>query len=99
VTYSPLLWKTYGLEPATEFRFHPVRRWRFDYAFVSEKIAVEIEGGIWIRGAHTRGGHFLSDAEKYNTAIALGWRVFRFTPQQLRKGEAQEFIKKILEAK
>jgi hypothetical protein len=81
-----------------EFRFHPVRKWRFDYAWPMFKVAVEIEGGIWVRGAHVRGGHFLSDAEKYNNAGLLGWRVFRFTPRQLRSGEALTLMKLVFGA-
>ena len=86
-------WRLYGIEePIAEYRFHPTRKWRFDYAWPTKKVAVEIEGGIWIGGAHVRGKHFLSDCEKYNAAGLLGWRVFRFVPGQLKKGEAQSFM-------
>lgn len=88
-----LTWKPYGIEtPEREYRFHPVRMWRFDFAWVALKIAVEIEGGIWTGGAHVRGKHFMSDCEKYNTAAMMGWKVLRFVPKQLRKGEAQSFL-------
>lgn len=70
-------------EPVAEFRFHNQRRWRFDYAFPAQKIAVEVEGGIWSGGRHTRGAGFLKDMEKYNAATALGWRVLRTTPKGL----------------
>lgn len=94
---TDLIWRPYGIEtPAKEFRFHPERRWRFDYAWPNWRVAVEIEGGIWNRGAHVRGAHFLSDCEKYNSAGKIGWRVFRFSPQQLKKGEAQTFMKTVL---
>jgi very-short-patch-repair endonuclease len=93
-----LIWGIYGLpKPEKEYRFHPTRKWRFDFAWPNRKVAVEIEGGIWNRGAHVRGAHFLSDCEKYNSAGALGWRVFRFVPQQLKKGEAQAFMKGVFE--
>lgn len=69
---------------ASEFRFHLTRRWRFDYAFVPRALAIEIEGGVWTGGAHTRGGHFNSDCEKYNEAALLGWRVFRFTTNMMK---------------
>jgi|SRR5579864_2844161 len=86
-------WKYYGLpEPIAEYRFHPNRKWRFDWAWPFQMIAVEQEGGIWNRGAHVRGRHFLSDMEKYNEATKKGWRVFRFTPEQLKKGTAQAFL-------
>jgi hypothetical protein len=70
-------------EPTPEYRFHPTRKWRFDYAWLSHKVAVEVEGGVWIRGRHSRGAGMLKDMEKYNRAAAMGWRVFRCTPDTL----------------
>lgn len=69
--------------PIPEYQFHPVRKWRFDYAFVLRQLAVEIEGGIWTQGRHTRGKGFLADMAKYNAATLLGWRILRYTPDQL----------------
>lgn len=66
-----------------EYRFHDTRKWRFDYAIPSKKIAVEIEGGAWINGRHNRAKGFIADMEKYNTAAAMGWRLLRATPQNL----------------
>lgn len=57
-----------------EFRFHPVREWRFDWAFPAVKLAVEIEG--W--GRHQTYTDYRGDCEKYNSAILHGWRVLRF---------------------
>lgn len=91
--YPPYLWTAHGLHPVSEYRFAPPRLWRFDFAWVDLKIAVEIEGGIWSHGRHTRGSGFAKDMEKYNTATKLGWKVFRFTPQQLKDGTAQMFMK------
>jgi len=71
-----------------EFKFHPVRRWRFDFAFPEQMVAVEVEGGAWNGGRHTRGSGFTADCEKYNAAALLGWRVFRFTVKQVESGEA-----------
>jgi len=42
------------------------------------KIAIEAEGGVWTGGRHTRGGGYTKDAEKYNAAVVLGWRVLRY---------------------
>ena len=67
----------------TEYRFHPTRQWRFDFAFIDKKIAVEIEGGIWSGGGHTRGLHYSSDCEKYNQAQILGWVVLRYTDKNI----------------
>jgi len=64
--------------PAQEYRFHPTRKWRFDLAYPDKKIAIEAEGGVWTGGRHTRGGGYTKDAEKYNAAVVLGWRVLRY---------------------
>lgn len=71
-----------------EYRFHKTRKWRFDFAFPDHKLAAEIEGGIFVHGRHQRPTGFIKDMEKYNAAVAAGWRVLRFTPKQVKTGEA-----------
>ena len=71
-------------EPVCEFRFHPTRRWRFDYAWPDRLLAVEVEGGAWTGGRHTTGAGFVSDMEKYNAATLAGWRILRYLPRQLK---------------
>jgi len=66
-----------------EHRFYPPRRWRFDFAIIDLKIAIEIEGAAWTRGRHTRGKGYIADMEKYNRATIEGWKVLRYTPQQI----------------
>jgi len=61
------------------YRFAPPRRWKFDFANPKLKLAVEIEGGSWSGGRHTRGSGFEKDCEKYNEAAILGWYVIRLT--------------------
>ena len=78
-----------------EYRFHAERRWRFDYAWPSHKIAIEQEGGVFVQGRHSRGAGMVKDMEKYNNAALLGWRVFRFTPQQIKSGEACQFMLRV----
>ena len=70
--------------PVREFRFHATRKWRFDYAWPKQRVALEIEGGVWTGGRHTSGSGFVKDMEKYNAAALAGWRVFRVTPNHLR---------------
>jgi hypothetical protein len=60
----------------TEYKFHPSRMWRFDYAWPSIKAALEVEGSPG-RGRHTHAGGFERDVEKYNAATVLGWHVVR----------------------
>lgn len=83
-------------EPVIEHRFHPVRRWRFDYAWPEHKVALEVEGGIWTGGRHTTGKGFEADIEKYNTATADGWRILRTTPKNLLTVKTVEYLKKTL---
>jgi very-short-patch-repair endonuclease len=76
--------KSQGLPaPTLEFKFHPTRKWRFDYAWPALKIALEVEGGIWTGGRHTRGAGFKKDMEKYNAAAVMGWRIIRCEPKEL----------------
>jgi hypothetical protein len=76
-----------------EYRFHSRRRWRFDWAWPSARVALEIEGGAWTQGRHTRGAGFVADMEKYNAATLAGWRVLRVTPQQFENGEAGRLVR------
>lgn len=69
-----------------EHRFHPVRKWRFDFAWPDKKLAVEIEGGHWVGGRHTRGTGFESDCQKYLEAVMMGWRVLRATGSMVKSG-------------
>jgi very-short-patch-repair endonuclease len=75
-------------EPVREHRFHSKRRWKFDFAWPELKLAAEVEGGTWTGGRHTRGGGFEKDCEKYNSATALGWKVYRFTSGMISNGSA-----------
>jgi very-short-patch-repair endonuclease len=79
-------------EPVREYRFHPARRWRLDYAWPDFRLAVEIEGGAWIHGRHTRGMGFIGDLEKYNELTLAGWSLLRFTPKQVKDGTAIQTI-------
>lgn len=75
-----------------EYRFHPKRLWRFDYACIDTKTAIEIEGGIYIAGRHTRGKGYQQDLTKYNNATALGWRVYRFSYKDLERKTYLNYI-------
>lgn len=70
-------------EPIPEYQFHHARKWRIDFAWPIHRIGIEIEGGIWSAGRHTRGSGYLADMEKYNAATMLGWRLLRYAPAQL----------------
>lgn len=79
-----MLWKhVKGPDLESEYRFHHERRWRADFAQMETRVLIEIEGGIWVNGRHNRAAGFNADLEKYLEAGLLGWRVFRFGPDQI----------------
>lgn len=85
--------------PVREYRFAPPRRWRADFAWPDRRLLVEVEGGQWTAGRHTRGAGYAGDVEKYNTAALLGWRVLRFTAGMVETGEALTQIEEALTQK
>jgi hypothetical protein len=95
-----------SLRPFTpQHRFHPERRWRFDFAFPDVLVGVEIDGGIFAAengetaGRHARGAGILSGFEKKNAAAELGWCVLSYGPPQIRSGEAALQIERIVTAR
>ena len=69
-----------------ECKFHPIRKWRWDWADIKNKIAIEIQGGVWIGGRHTSGSGFVKDMEKYNAGVLCGWKLLAYTPEQFKNG-------------
>lgn len=81
--------KSLGLpEPISEYKFHPKRRWRMDYAFVEKKISIEIDGGAWMslhgkKSRHFHGNGAILDMEKHSAAAELGWKILRYPPNKI----------------
>ena len=84
-------------EPVREYRFHADRKWRFDFAWVDQRIAMEVEGGVWNGGRHGRGSGIVKDIEKGNAAVLLGWRMMRATGDMIKKGEAVRLLEQWFE--
>lgn len=83
--------------PDVEHQFAaPDRKWAFDAAFVPWRVALEIQGGIWTHGRHTRGRGYLNDREKINEAQLRGWIVLELSPEQLESGEAFALVERAL---
>ena len=79
-----------------EFKFCQDRKWRADFHMVGKMILIEVEGGIWSNGRHTRAKGYLGDMEKYNSATALGYQVIRFSTEQVKSGLAIQQIEKMV---
>ena len=80
-------------EPVYEYKFHPVRRWRMDLAWIEQKVYLEVQGGIFVQGRHSRGAAMLKEWQKINTASGMGWRVLYCQPKDLCTMGVSEIIR------
>lgn len=69
--------------PEAEYKFHATRKWRFDFCWPEAKVALEVQGGIWSGGRHSRGSGLVKEHEKLNAAAHAGYRIFFTTPQDV----------------
>ena len=64
----------------------PGRKWRWD--FVVKDLAIEIQGGTWTHGGHSRGLGQIRDFQKQNASVKAGYRPLAFTTDMVTSGEA-----------
>lgn len=79
-------------EPEREAMFARPRKWRLDFFWPRQRLAVEVEGGVWIQGRHNRGAGMIADMAKYNEAALRGIRVLRVAAEHIRSGVALNWI-------
>lgn len=84
--------------PVSEYRFHPVRKWRLDFAWPDAKLGLEVEGGVWSRGKHGRGSGIVKDMEKSNALACCGWRLLRVVPNDLETLDTVHLVREALAA-
>ena len=105
-------WERAGLPAVvTQFKFHPERQWRFDFAFgvyphampestpMPPSIAIEVQGGNFMKsgaGAHGRGAALRKEYEKWRAAAELGWRILPVLPEELLTPRFTAQLKRIL---
>ena len=82
--------------PVRELAFSRGRRWRFDLAWPSWMLAIEVDGGTFSRGRHTRGVGYERDCEKLNEAVLNGWHVLRVTGAMVEDGRALVYVERAL---
>lgn len=97
--FQMMLQSVLKAEVVRELQFCPGRKWRFDYAIPSARIAIEIEGAIWARGRHVSPQGYLKDMEKYNMASVLGWTLLRFSTDQQFQKDTLTLIQETYETK
>lgn len=79
-----------------EYKFHPKRKFRFDFAFLPFKLGVEVQGGTHKGGRHTTGVGYARDCEKLNLACIQGWRVLYVTSDMVKDGRALDYVMQAL---
>ena len=65
------------------------------FLITGTKILIEVEGGIWSGGRHTR-QRLYRDMEKYNSAAMMGFTVLRFSTEQVKAGVAIKQIEQLV---
>lgn len=76
--------------------YHRDRDFRFDLAWPDRRLAVEVDGGTYSGGRHTRGAGYERDAEKGNEAAIKGWRVLHVTAAMVEDGRALDYVERLL---
>ena len=83
--------------PQREVTLIPGRRFRVDLYWPEARLVVEVDGGTFAAGRHSRGMGQATDAEKRNLLTLLGYRVLTVTTPHVRSGEAVRWIEQALE--
>lgn len=79
------------------YRFDPRRRSELDFAWVAQKVAIEVQGGIHSYGAHVRPEGYRRDAEKTRRAQLMGWIVLPCLAADVRDGSIVADVETALE--
>ena len=99
--WEEILWMWLGAEMPgewiREYQFHPKRKWRFDFALPSMRLAVEVDGMLYgdKKGGHQTPAGFERDREKDAEGMIMGWQILRVTPKMLRDGSAYVYIREL----
>jgi very-short-patch-repair endonuclease len=70
--------------------------YRLDFAWVGVQVCAEVQGGIWVNGAHNRPQGYAHDRKRMNRLVIAGWRVLEYTPDAVTSGDAAVEIVKFL---
>lgn len=79
-----------------QYRYVPGRQFRADFGIPERKLLIEVQGGVFSRRAHGSITGVLKDNERLNQATLQGYRVLRFTPDEVMDGRAKETVAQCL---
>ena len=79
-----------------EFRFHPERRWRFDFAWPERTLATEVQAAVFSRGRHSLPRGLPADWETASEAPLLGLRTVIVSRLEIRNGQALDRAARLL---
>lgn len=89
--------------PVFEYQFAKEtfrRHWRWDICWPDVDgdggVSVEVDGGAWTQGRHTRGAGFIEDQKKRAAGVQLGWRILNVTPDRLHAADTLSALKSLL---
>ncbi len=84
-----------GSDMTPEYVFDPDRKWRFDLAWPSVKVAIEFDGRGWGHQSHKGRDQ---DNAKQNAATAAGWRVLRYSSSGLSMKRMPDVVEEVMRA-
>jgi very-short-patch-repair endonuclease len=85
-----------------QYEFLEGRKYRADVAIFANPgvgLLVEVDGGLYVHGGHSRGAGREADLERDALAQLDGWRVLRVSPRHVKDGRALSWISALLERK
>jgi len=80
-----------------EAQIIPHRKYRYDFYYPEANLCIEIQGGVWSNGAHSRPTGITRDYEKANLCVQHGFRLLQFDVKQVKSGDAVEFVRSIIQ--
>lgn len=104
-------WPTSSVQPIRQYRFDELgfpdgrtdkhgrpklRQWKFDFAWPEYRVAVEIQGGMFVAGRHNRGGALAVESEKMRAACKQNWLVLPITTKEITKARLPDMVAEVL---
>ena len=97
-----LIFMSLRLGVEREYKFHPTRKWRWDYALPAIKVCVEYQGLNFGHGGAS--GHqtikgIVAENWKYSEGAIDGWCIVLINAVSIESGLAHDLIKRAVESR